>query len=105
MIVYDGLKTDFLSSCENDSIAIEIEENILSKLGRHTPKAEFRSWENSLNYMYKVLNDDGIPSDAGVAIEFNIPQTSKRSNTEKVHTKLKFSPRIPGLHAGNFVVW
>ena len=28
--------------------------------------------------MYKVLNDDGIRSDAGVAIEFNIPQTSKR---------------------------
>ena len=28
--------------------------------------------------MYKVLNDDEIPSDAGVAIEFNIPQTSKR---------------------------
>ena len=78
MIVYDGLKTDFLTSCERDSIAIEIEENILSKLGKHTPKAEFRSWENSLNYMYKVLNDNDIPSDAGVAIEFNIPQTSKR---------------------------
>ena len=30
MIVYDGLKTDFLSSCERDSIAIEIEENILA---------------------------------------------------------------------------
>ena len=28
--------------------------------------------------MYKVLNDDEIPADAGVAIEFNIPQTSKR---------------------------
>lgn len=78
MIVYEGLKTDFLSSCERDSIAMEIEENILTKLGKHTPKAEFRSWENSLNYMYKVLNDDEIPSDAGVAIEFNIPQTSKR---------------------------
>ncbi len=78
MIVYDGLKTDFLSSCEQDTIAIEIEENILTKLGKHTPKAEFRSWENSLNYMYKVLNDDEIPSDAGIAIEFNIPQTSKR---------------------------
>ncbi|MCR4640579.1 MAG: DUF2075 domain-containing protein [Lachnospiraceae bacterium] len=78
MIVYDGVKTDFLSSCERDSIAVEIEENILTKLGKHTPKAEFRSWENSLNYMYKVLNDDEIPSDAGVAIEFNIPQTSKR---------------------------
>ncbi len=78
MIVYDGFKTDFLKSCENDSIALEIEANILSKMGRHTPKAEFRSWENSLNYMYKVLNDDEIPNDSGVAIEFNIPQTSKR---------------------------
>ncbi|MCD8018693.1 MAG: DUF2075 domain-containing protein [Clostridiales bacterium] len=78
MIVYDGLKTDFLTSCENDSIAIKIEENILRKIGRHTSKAEFRSWENSLNYMYKVLNDRMIPSDAGVAIEYNIPQTSKR---------------------------
>lgn len=78
MIVYDGLKSDFLYSCENDSIAMEIEENILAKLGRHTPKSEFRSWENSLNYMYKVLNDNDIPADSGVAIEFNIPQTSKR---------------------------
>lgn len=78
MIVYDGLKSDFLHSCESDSIAIEIEEKILSKMGRHTPKAEFRSWENSLNYMYKVLNDNEIPNDAGIAIEFNIPQTSKR---------------------------
>ena len=78
MIVYEGLKTDFLNSCERDAIAIEIEENILTKLGRHTPKAEFRSWENSLNYMYKVLNDAEIPSDSGVAIEYSIPQTSKR---------------------------
>ena len=78
MIVYDGIKTDFLTSCEKDTIAIEIEQNILSKLGKHTPKAEFRSWENSLTYMFKVLIDNDIPSDAGVAIEYNIPQTSKR---------------------------
>ncbi len=78
MIVYEGLKTDFLASCENDSIAIEIEENVLAKLGKHTPTSELRSWENSLNYMYKVMNDDGIPDNSGVAIEFNIPQTSKR---------------------------
>ncbi len=78
MIVYDGLKTDFLLSCENDSIAMEIEENILKKLGKHTPRAEFRSWENSLTYMYKVLNDVAIPADAGIAIEYNVPQTSKR---------------------------
>ena len=41
-------------------------------------KDEFRAWENSMEYMYKVLNDQDIPSDAGIAIEYNIPQTSKR---------------------------
>lgn len=78
MIVYEGLKTDFLACCENDSIAGEIEKNVLEKLKRHTAKSEIRAWENSLNYMYKVLNDAAIPSDAGIAIEFNIPQTAKR---------------------------
>lgn len=28
MIVYDGTKTDFLRSVEQDTIALEIEENI-----------------------------------------------------------------------------
>ena len=78
MIVYEGLKSDFLTSVENDSIAIEIERNVLEKMGRHTGKSEFHSWENSLTYMYKVLNDTNIPSDAGIAIEYNVPQTSKR---------------------------
>lgn len=78
MIIYDGIKSDFIRSVESDSIAIEIETNILNKMGRHTPKSEFRSWENSLTYMYKVLNDKNIPNDAGIAIEYNIPQTSKR---------------------------
>lgn len=78
MIVYDGNKTDFLLSVENDTIAVEIENNIYSKMRRRTAANEFRSWENSLEYMYKVLNDDDIPNDAGIAIEYNIPQTSKR---------------------------
>lgn len=78
MLVYDGTKTDFLRSVEQDTIAYEIEENIYQKMNRHTAKNEFRAWENSLEYMYKVLNDSEIPSDAGIAIEYNIPQTSKR---------------------------
>ena len=65
MIVYDGLKTDFLKSVESDSIALEIERNIMEKMGRKTPSAEFTSWENSLDYMYKVMNDSEIPDDAG----------------------------------------
>ena len=78
MIVYDGIKSDFLHSVEEDTIAIEIEQNILKKMGKHTASSEFQSWDNSMQYMYKVMNDPEIPSDAGVAIEYNIPQTSKR---------------------------
>lgn len=78
MLVYDGTKTEFLRSVEKDTIAYEIEQNIYEKMNRHTARNEFRSWENSLEYMYKVLNDSEIPEDSGVAIEYNIPQTSKR---------------------------
>lgn len=78
MLVYDGTKTDFLRSVEQDTIAFEIEQNIYEKMNRHTARNEFRAWENSLEYMYKVMNDDEIPYDAGIAIEYNIPQTSKR---------------------------
>ena len=78
MIVYSGLKRDFLTAVEQDSIAVEIEENIYNKMHRKSAQSEFRSWENSLEYMYKVMNDADIPQNAGIAIEYNIPQTSKR---------------------------
>ena len=78
MLVYQGIKTDFIQSVEEDSIADEIKETIYKKMGRHTSESEYNSWSNSLEYMYKVLNDPNIPSDSGIAIEYNIPQTSKR---------------------------
>lgn len=78
MLIYEGTKDNFLSSVEQDTIAVEIENNIYERMHRYTAKNEFRAWENSMEYMYKVLNDQDIPSDAGIAIEYNIPQTSKR---------------------------
>lgn len=78
MIVYSGMKRDFMIAVDNDTIAAEIEDNIYNKMHRKTGTAEFRSWENSLEYMYKVLNIDDIPGDCGIAIEYNIPLTSKR---------------------------
>ena len=78
MIVYSGLKSDFLAAVEQDSIAAEIEKTIYEKMHRRTAQNEFRAWENSLEYMYKVLNDVSIPGNSGIAIEYNIPQTSKR---------------------------
>ena len=78
MIVYEGIKREFTESVVNDSIAFEIRDNILRKMGRHTPNSEFNSWKNSLEYMNKVMIDSEIPENAGIAIEYNIPQTAKR---------------------------
>ena len=49
MIVYSGLKSDFMLAVEQDSIATEIEENIYNKMHKRTAQNEFRAWENSLN--------------------------------------------------------
>ena len=78
MLIYEGSKADFMKSVDGDTIAIEIEQKLLTVMNRHTARNEFRAWENSLQYMYKVLNDDQIQDDTGVAIEYNIPQTTKR---------------------------
>lgn len=40
--------------------------------------SEINSWNNSLHFMKDVLEDPYFSSDCQVAIEYNIPQTSKR---------------------------
>ena len=63
---------------ENDCLETKLYENIKEKLNRTTGLSELNAWRNSLKEMYITLNDSDIPKDAGVAIEYNIPQTSKR---------------------------
>ena len=47
-------------------------------MGYHTSKSERDAWKNSMQYMLKVLIDNNIPGNVGIAIEFKIPNTSKR---------------------------
>ena len=72
MIVYDGIKSEFLNSVMNGTIAEEVRQRIFKKMGRTTPKSEFDSWKNSLSRMYMVLADTSIPDHAGIAIEYNV---------------------------------
>ena len=78
MIVYQNKKRGFL----DDAFTKDIEDVILtafkSRTGHTVARSEIRSWKESLMSVAKVLNDDDIPSDCGVAIEYGIPQTSKR---------------------------
>ena len=78
MLIYNGLKSDFMADTENDVLETKLYDTIKQKMNRSTGLSELNSWRNSLKEMYITLNDSAIPSDAGVAIEYNIPQTSKR---------------------------
>ncbi len=78
MLIYSGVKSEFMKNMEQDTLANQVESIIYEKMNRKTSKSEYNSWKNSMQYMYKVLNDEGIPSNSGVAIEYNIPNTSKR---------------------------
>ncbi len=77
MIVYEATKTEFLQDVFQDELVNNICRNYNSKIG-HINEREVRAWDNSMQYMYRVLSDNEIPKDAGIAIEFKIPYTSKR---------------------------
>lgn len=77
MIIYESTKQGFVGDVVNELLIDRLYDSYLDKIGR-TTKNEIRSWENSLQKMSNVMQDDDIPDDAAVAIEFNIPNTSKR---------------------------
>ena len=78
MIIYNGTKSSFTEAVTDQKIADILNDSVYRKMHRRTGQSELDSWKHSMNYMYLVLNDSGIPEDAGIAIEYNIPQTSKQ---------------------------
>jgi hypothetical protein len=78
VIIYQSDKKRFL----NDVFMRDIEQVILGKFiqrtGRSVSRSEVRSWKESLVAIARAVNDESIPGDCGVAIEYGIPQTSKR---------------------------
>tara|TARA_R110002020_G_scaffold27170_4_gene87470 strand:+ start:11556 stop:13448 length:1893 start_codon:yes stop_codon:yes gene_type:complete len=78
MLIYQSTKDGFLSDNRDRIIEDVIAEGYRDRTGRKPSDGEFRSWGASLPYMARVLGDPGIPADVGVAIEYGIPQSSKR---------------------------
>lgn len=78
MIVYTATKQQFQNDVMSNDIAGVIHRAYKRVTGRSTGASELASWQNSLQYMDRVLGDSDIPSDAGVAIEYHIPRSSKR---------------------------
>ena len=78
MIVYSASRAEFT----NDVFSNQIEKKIIDafelRLGWRAPQAEVDSWKNSMQYMNNVLLAANAPEDAGVAIEYRVPLTSRR---------------------------
>ncbi len=77
MLVYEGIKSGFIDDVNLNRIVDKIYDRYKQFFGR-TSESQLNSWKNSMQYMRGVLDDNEIPDNAGVAIEFNIPTTSKR---------------------------
>ncbi len=77
MLVYEGIKSGFIDDVNLNKIVDKIYDKYKQFFGR-TSESQLNSWKNSMQYMRGVLDDREIPDNAGVAIEFNIPTTSKR---------------------------
>ena len=78
MIIYKATKKQFVNDVFNNTIADNIDSAFVEHLGRHTSPNEVRSWANSMQFMYKVVNTSELSDEAGVAIEYQIPLTAKR---------------------------
>ena len=78
MIVYSATKKEF----NDDVIYNQISDKVLNLLREKNIQGgsygEYRSWQNSLSFMRNVIDDVEIPNDVKVAIEYQIPRTSKR---------------------------
>ncbi len=78
MIVYSATKSNFILDTMMNQISAKIEGLYVRETGNKVSRSEVASWNNSMQFMMNVLSDGGIPDDTGIAIEYKIPQTSKR---------------------------
>ena len=78
MIIYSETKRNFLTDIDKGELENKIDSAIKERLNRNTPQSEMRSWTNSLKHVETTLLKSTLPDNVGVAIEYNIPYTSKR---------------------------
>ena len=68
MIVYQATKGEFLDDSFKRDIEAVLAESFARRTGGTVAAGEIRAWKESLQQMAKVLNDEDIPADSGVAM-------------------------------------
>ena len=77
MLVYRGTKTEFIDAVLKGTIADTIHQK-LKEAGIPDSESQYNSYQNSMPYMQMVLSDQEIDGDIDIAIEYQIPLTSRR---------------------------
>ncbi len=78
MIVYHATKAQFNEDVIFNRLADIIKRKLKEENISGGEEAEYRSWEYSMPFMRNALDDKDIPDDTEIAIEYQIPRTSKR---------------------------
>ena len=78
MIVYSANKRLFVQDVKSNVIATKIFDLIREKGLNAGQEREFAAWHNSMKFMRDIVDDSEIDDEVQIAIEYNIPQTSKR---------------------------
>ena len=78
MIIYENTAQGFMHDVARNKIVGKIKAGFEQQGLGGASQNEVRAWENSLQSMMSVLYESAVPDQAGVAIESQIPLTSKR---------------------------
>lgn len=78
MIIYRNTKRGFVDDVRSNAIASIIQNEFAAHNFNHHNEAEYRSWANSLQYLRNAVDVPQIDDECQVAIEYQIPLTSKR---------------------------
>ena len=78
MLIYNGTKSSFTEDVKTGNIADIINFQFWNHGILHENESEYMSWKYSLGYMCDVLSHEEFPDGLQIAVEYQIPSTSKR---------------------------
>ena len=78
MKIYAKTVGEFINDVENRTFLATLEKNYRVLAGK-VQTGEYRAWQHSVQeYMYAVIKKAGLPADAGIAVEYQVPGLSER---------------------------
>ncbi len=69
MLVYTATKQSFLSDVRDNAIHEKIRQEVKRRTGAGASESHIAAWRNSMQFMASILQDEGLPHDAGVSID------------------------------------